>query len=652
MSYSRQLDEQGIDTYLQRYGNREMLRLLTCGSVDDGKSTLIGRLLYDSQMVFDDVLAATRKATSKFGTTGEDLDLALLVDGLQAEREQGITIDVAYRYFATERRKFIIADTPGHVQYTRNMATGASNCDLAVILIDARHGVLEQTRRHSFICSLLGIQHFVIAVNKMDLVDWSERRFQEIRDAYSEFAARLQVRDIHFIPMSALKGENVVRRGDSMPWFQGSPLLDHLETVHVASDKNLVDLRFPVQRVVRPDLDFRGFAGTLASGVVRVGDKVAVVPSGKQSRVKSIVTFDGPVQEAFASMAVTITLTDEVDVSRGDMLVAPNNAPPLDNAIEAMVVWFNDEPLQPGRQYIVKHTTAQTPAVATDIRYRINVGNLHREETAELGMNEVGRIRLECSRPLAADAYAKNRATGAFILIDRLTNATMGAGMVVERKGAAESTQRRRGSADAGTNVRLQQKRQITPEARRLRLGQEPFVLWLTGLPRSGKSSIAYALERALFDRRHHVQVLDGEILRTGLSRDLGFSGADRWENQRRAAEVARLQLALGVSTIVALVSPMEFERRQAREIVGGQHFLEVFCDAPLALCEQRDQDGLYARARAGEIKNVTGVDAPYEPPPKPDLVLDTASATVEENVRHILDALVDRGLLTGGEEP
>ncbi len=646
MSYAKEIDEQGIEGYLARYGNREMLRLLTCGSVDDGKSTLIGRLLYDSQMVFDDVLAATKKASDRFGTTGDDLDLALLVDGLQAEREQGITIDVAYRYFATDKRKFVIADTPGHVQYTRNMATGASNCDLAVILIDARHGVLEQTHRHSFICSLLGIQHFVVAINKMDLVDWSETRFNEIRDAYSEFAARLNVRDIHFIPMSALKGENVVRRSEQMPWFMGSPLLDHLENVHLASDRNLVDLRLPVQNVVRPDLNFRGYAGTLASGLIRVGDQIAVLPSGKQSKVKSIVTFDGPLQEAFAPMAVTVTLTDEIDISRGDTIVAPNNAPDLANSIEAMVVWFDGAPLRPGNRYLIKHTTAQAAATVTDLRYRINVGSLHRETAPELVMNEVGRIRLECARPLAADAYTKNRGTGAFILIDRLSNATVGAGMVVERKIAKDAIGRRGASADAGSNVRLHGKRQVTPEDRRSRLGQEPFVLWVTGLPRAGKSSLAYGVEKALFDAQHHVQVIDGEILRLGLNRDLGFSGADRWENQRRAAELARLNLTQGVSTIVALVSPMAFERQEARKLIGSDNFFEVFCDAPLATCEARDEDGLYARARAGEIANVTGVDAPYEAPTAPELHLDTVDTPLPTNIARVVTFLRSRKLV------
>ncbi len=646
MSYAQKLDELGIEQYLARYGQREMLRLLTCGSVDDGKSTLIGRLLYDSQTVHDDVMAATKKASARFGTTGEEVDLALLVDGLQAEREQGITIDVAHRYFATDRRKFIIADTPGHVQYTRNMATGASNCDLAIILIDARHGVLEQTRRHSFICSLLGIQHFVVAVNKMDLVGWSESRFQEIRSAYSEFATRLQVRDIHFIPMSALKGENVVFRGASMPWFQGSPLLDHLETVHVASDRNLVDLRFPVQHVLRPNLDFRGFAGTIASGVIRKGDTVAIVPSGKQTKVKAIHTFEGTIPEAWAPMAVVVTLEDEVDCSRGDMLVSPNNAPALDNAVEAMVVWFHEQPLQAGKQYLIKQTTQQTSAAVTDLRYRINVGTLHREGADALQMNEVGRIRLETARPLAADDYAKNRATGSFILIDRMHNATVGAGMIVERRSADDTTRRRRGAADAGSNVRLQHKRLVTPEARQARLGQQPFVAWITGLPRSGKSSVAYALEKALFDGNRHVTVLDGELLRAGLNRDLGFGGSDRWENQRRAAEIAKLNLAQGISTIVALVSPLRFERAEARAIVGADRFLEVFCDAPLAACEARDRDGLYARARAGEIANVTGVDAPYEAPEQPAITLDTVNVGVDANVQRVLELLRSRGLL------
>ena len=635
-----------MDTPTESGGTREMLRLLTCGSVDDGKSTLIGRLLHDSRVVFDDVLAATRKASERFGTTGDDVDLALLTDGLQAEREQGITIDVAYRYFATTRRKFIIADTPGHVQYTRNMATGASTCDLAVILIDASKGVLEQTRRHSFLCALLGIQHFVVAVNKMDLVDWSEARFEAIRAEYTDFAAKLAVRDITFLPMAAVRGDNVVHRSANMPWFEGAPLLAHLEGVHVASDRNLVDLRLPVQLVLRPDATFRGYQGTLASGTLRVGDAIAALPSGRRSRVKSIVTFDGELPEAFAPMAVTVTLTDEIDVSRGDMLVAPNNAPPLANTLEAMVVWFDEQPLRPGRQFLVKHTTVTTPATVTDLRYRIHVGTLHRETAEQLQINEIGRVRLECARPLAADAYAKNRATGSFILIDRLGNATVGAGMVVERKLAEDAAARLTGSADAGRNVRRQDRRTVTPAMRRQRLGQEPFVLWITGLPRSGKSSLACGLEQRLFDLGHHAVVLDGELLRTGINRDLGFHPADRWENQRRAAEIARLNLGSGLSTIVALVSPLRLERDRARAIVGADRFLEVFCDAPLAVCEARDRDGLYARARAGEIAHVTGIDAPYEPPLAPALRLDTVGDGAEANLQNVLALLRARQLI------
>jgi bifunctional enzyme CysN/CysC len=640
------IDRPGVDAWLARHGQREMLRLLTCGSVDDGKSTLIGRLLHDTRTVHDDVLAATRHASARYGTTGGEVDLALLVDGLQAEREQGITIDVAYRYFATDRRKFVVADTPGHVQYTRNMATGASNCDLAVILVDARLGVLEQTRRHSFLCALLGIQHFVVAVNKMDLVGWSEDRFEAIRAEYAEFAARLAVRDVHFVPMSALTGDNVVRRSDAMPWHQGPPLLAHLETVHVAGDRNLVDLRLPVQLVLRPDRDFRGFCGTLASGILRVGDAIAALPSGRRSRVASLLVGGVAVAEAAAPMAVTLTLADEIDVSRGDMLVAPNNAPPLDNAVEAMVAWFADEPLQAGRRLLVKHTTVETPGEVVELRYRIDVVTLRREAAAGLRMNEIGRVRLETARPLAADAYARNRTTGAFILIDRATNATVGAGMVVERKSADESAGRTRTSADAGRNLQRADRRKVAPQARAARLGQRPFVLWITGLPRSGKSSLAYALEERLFAAGKVVQVLDGETLRRGLSRDLGFRDADRRENLRRAAEVARLNADAGLITIVALVSPLAADRRQARAIVGDDRFVEVFCDAPLAVCEARDEDGLYVRARAGEATNVTGVDAPYEPPTAPDLRLDTGNCALAPNLDTVVALLRRRGML------
>ncbi len=636
----------GIDKFLETYREKELLRLLTCGSVDDGKSTLIGRLLHDTGQVFEDQLEAAKRDTKRFGTTGEELDFALLLDGLEAEREQGITIDVAHYYYATERRKFIIADTPGHEQYTRNMATGASNCALAIILVDARRGVLEQTRRHSFIVSLLGIRHVVFAVNKMDLVDFDQKVFDDIRSECSDFAAKLQATDVHFIPISALRGDNVAERSESMPWYGGSTLLDLLETVHIASDRNLIDLRFPVQYVIRPDLNFRGFGGTVESGIIRRGDEVVAIPSGKKSRVKSIVTFDGELEEAFAPMSVTVALEDEIDVSRGDMLVHPANASKLDNSIEAMVVWMSDARLEVGGSYLIKQTTVQTPATVTELSYRMDVNTLRREDAKDLGLNEIGRISLETMRPLAFDAYAKNRHTGAFILIDRLTNATLGAGMIVDRRSAEATLEGRTARArDAGRHIRSQLSK-VSIEDRSKRLGHQPVTIWLTGLPRSGKSSIAFALEKALFDLGHGVHVLDGENLRGGINRDLGFSGADRFENQRRCAEVARLCNDVGLISIAALVSPLSADRAEARRIVGEARFVEVFCSAPLDVCESRDGHGLYARARAGEITNVTGVDAPYEAPASAELVLDTVKHSLDESVEAILVHLRDNGII------
>jgi bifunctional enzyme CysN/CysC len=645
MSIASELDRLGIAGYLDLYRRKDLLRFLTCGSVDDGKSTLIGRLLHDAAMVYDDQIAAARRDSARFGTTGDDLDLALLVDGLEAERQQGITIDVAYRYFTTDRRKFIIADTPGHVQYTRNMATGASNCDLAVILIDARKGVLDQTRRHSFIAALLGIKHLVVAVNKMDLVEFRQEVFEEIRTAYVDFAAKLQISDVHFIPLSALRGDNVVHRSDSMPWFQGGPLLDYLETVHIAGDRNLIDFRMPVQNVVRPNADFRGYAGTIASGVVRKGDAVVALPSGKRSRVKSIETFSGEHAEAFAPMAVTLTLEDEIDVVRGDLFSHVHNVPRLQTRHEAMVVWMHETPLAAGRSYLVKHTTTMTPGRIVTLRYRTNVNTMRREETDSLACNEIGRVEFETNRPLTVDAYTRSRQLGAFILIDRLTNATVGAGMLVDRAPAEVSLGRLHASGDAGTN--LQPQRNMVPLGERSkRLGQRPFTLWLTGLPRSGKTSIAFALERALFDRGLFAHVLDGEVLRRGVSSDLGFSPDDRWENQRRAAEIAHLHNEIGLVTIVALVSPLASDREQARRIVGADQFVEIHCDAPLDVCEARDTSELYARARRGEIANVTGIDAPYEKPADPALRLDTSERPLADNVAAALAELERRGWL------
>ena len=639
MSISDQLDRLGIEEYLAQYGKRDLLSILTCGSVDDGKSTLIGRLLHDSKTVFDDVLNAARRDTTKYGSVDGEIDFALLVDGLQAEREQGITIDVAYRYFATGKRKFIVADTPGHVQYTRNMATGASTSNLAIILIDARKGVLEQTQRHSFIASLLGIRHFVVAVNKMDLVGYAQSVFEGIKTDFNNFAAKLQTIDVHFIPISALKGDNIINRSAKMEWFQGSLLMDHLESVHIASDRNLIDFRFPVQSVFRPSHDVRRYAGTVTSGVIRRWDEIVALPSGKRSRVKSINTYEGELSEAFAPIAVTLALEDEIDISRGDILTHINNSPTLQNEVELMIVWMSETPLEIGKGYLLKHCSLQTGAVVNKLRYRININTLHREKATTLNLNEIGRVQLESNHPIACDPYPKNRGTGALILIDRMTNSTVAAGMIVSRSTADEVLQRRKNSIDAQTNLRSQISL-VTSAERSQRLRQRPITIWLTGLPRSGKSSIAKALERTLFDLGRQVHVVHGETLRRGLSSDLGFSGADRWENQRRAAEVARLSNELGLISIVSMVSPLESEREKAKHIVGGERFLTVYCNAPLAVCEDRDTTGLYKKARAGKVRNITGIDAPYEPPQHAEILLYTDQSTISDCVQTILREL------------
>jgi bifunctional enzyme CysN/CysC len=534
-----------IEEFLHKYENRELLRFLTCGSVDDGKSTLIGRLLHDSQMVYDDQLAAARRDTLRHGTTGEEIDFALLVDGLEAEREQGITIDVAYRYFSTVRRKFIIADTPGHEQYTRNMATGASTCNLAVILVDARRGVLDQTRRHAFITSLLGIKHLVVAINKMDLVEYSQERFEAIRADFAAFAAKLQVTDIEFIPMSALRGENVVHGSANMPWYLGRPLLDFLETVHIASDVNLIDLRLPVQLVLRPNLDFRGYAGTVASGVIRRGDEVVAVPSGRTTRIREVYTSGSEVPEASASMAVVVTLEDELDLSRGDMLAHVQNVPQVSQELEAMLVWMNERPLEPGREYLLKHAATEVPAIVPRVRYRINVNTLRREESQGLALNEIGRVRVETPRRLAFDPYVKNRGTGAFILIDRITNATLAAGMILDREPADTAAEHERGESGAAS------------------------VIWLDGDAPS-RAAVASEIARAATPA-HRVKVLTEEDLR-GLTVDLGTSPADRREVARRAVEVARLLATAGVNVILAVDAGEDrevfaaFERFEASE--------------------------------------------------------------------------------------
>jgi bifunctional enzyme CysN/CysC len=632
------LNHEDIHAYLARHQRKELLRFLTCGSVDDGKSTLIGRLLHDTKMIYEDQLAAVRRDSEKVGTTGAgEIDLALLTDGLKAEREQGITIDVAYRYFSTDRRKFIIADTPGHEQYTRNMATGASTCQLAIILIDARHGVQTQTRRHSYIVSLLGIRHVVVAINKMDLVGFARDVFERIKDDYTGFVAKLGLPDITFIPMSALKGDNVASKSDTMPWYTGPALLDHLETVHIASDRNLTDLRFPVQYVIRPNLDFRGFAGTVASGILRKGDEVMALPSGKRSRVKSIVTYDGELDEAFAPQAVTVTLTDEVDVSRGDMLVRPDNQPHVSSQIEAMVVWMAEQPFVPGRTYTLKQTTRQVTAEVAAFRYGVDVNSLEHRNIARLGLNEVGHVQLSLTQPLACDPYRTNAATGAFILIDRLSNNTVGAGMILEAGGARQ--------AEAVVTAKARESL-IAPAEREQRFGQRPVTVLLVGLTGSGKSRIAYALERRLWDQGRAVTVLYGQNMRHGLNRDLGFTADDRSENLRRSAEVAKLMNDAGVITIGAFVAPHEAVREKAKQLIGPDRVLEVYCTAPPAVLRARDQSGAYRLADEGKIAQMPGVSAAFEEPKSPDIVLQTDQISVDESVDRIVEVMKDRGYL------
>ncbi|MBF6302517.1 adenylyl-sulfate kinase [Nocardia amamiensis] len=585
-----------------------LLRLATAGSVDDGKSTLIGRLLFDSKTLFTDQLAAVERTSRD---RGDDYpNLALLTDGLRAEREQGITIDVAHRYFATPRRKFIIADTPGHVQYTRNMVTGASTADLALILVDARKGVVEQTRRHAFLASLLGIPHLVLCVNKMDLVGWSQDRFEEIREDFARFASKLDVSDLTFVPVSALHGDNIVHRGASMPWYEGTPLLHHLEEVHIASDRNLIDARFPVQYVTRRHAeDFRGYAGTVAGGVFKPGDEVAVLPSGFTTTVTAIWGPGGtPVAEAFPPQAVTIQFADELDISRGDLICRPNNRPHAGRDLDAMVCWFaEDTQLTPGATYTIRHTTRAATAEVRSLDYRLDVNTLHRDEDAQsLSLNEIGRVQLRTRHPLLFDPYRRNRATGSFILVDETTNNTVAAGMI--------------------TGPTLPSARVVwhSTAVGRDERATRGLTVWLTGLSGSGKSTVAVELERRLVAAGRPAFLLDGDNLRHGLNSDLGFSAADRVENVRRVGEVARLFAEAGVVAVVSLISPYRADRDQVRAMheAAGIPFLEVFVDTPLAVCEARDPKGMYAKARAGEIRGFTGIDDPYEAPVNADIVL------------------------------
>ena len=604
-----------------------LLRFLTCGSVDDGKSTLIGRLLYDAKQVFEDQLAAVTRDSRRFGTVGEEVDLALLLDGLEAEREQGITIDVAHRYFSTARRKFIVADTPGHVQYTRNMATGASTSDLAVILVDARAGLVAQTRRHAFLVSLLGIRHVVLAVNKIDLVDFSQARFETIRDAFADFAKDLGFETTVAVPLSARYGDNVSERSQRTPWWDGPTLLEHLERVDVRSATAAKPFRMSVQWVNRPNLDFRGFAGTIASGRVRPGDEVVVAKSGRTARIARIVTFDGELPDAEAGEAVTLTLDTEIDVSRGDVFVAPRARPDVADRFAARLVWMAEAPLLPGRSLLIKCGSKTVAGSVSKIRGRIDVETFAEGVADTLALNDVARVEVALSESIAFDPYSENRETGAFILIDRLTDATVACGMIDHALRRATNVH-----AHAGA---------VTPAVRAAQKGQKASVVWLTGLSGSGKSTIADLVEQKLVARGRHTFLLDGDNVRHGLNRDLGFTDADRVENIRRVAEVAKLMADAGLIVLVSFISPFRAERATARELVGAEAFVEVFVDTPLAVCEARDVKGLYAKARAGSIPNFTGISAPYEPPETPDLRIDGAVTTIEDAAEAVIAAIL-----------
>ena len=622
----------------------DLLRFTTAGSVDDGKSTLIGRLLYDSKSIFEDQLDALQRSSELHGDGR--MNLALLTDGLRAEREQGITIDVAYRYFATPKRKFIIADTPGHVQYTRNMVTGASTAELAIILIDARKGVLTQSRRHGFIASLLQIPHMVVAVNKMDLVDYDEDVFQEIMAEYEEFAQKLEVPSIAYIPISALAGDNVVDKSERMPWYQGPTLLHYLETVKVGAEHNVVDFRFPVQHVIRPNQDFRGFAGQVASGSITPGEEVLLLPSNRTSRVRSIVAFEEEKSEARPEDSVIITLTDEIELSRGGMIVRSRNRPTVTTSLDADLCWMGETPMQPEKQYIIQHTTRQVPAVVSKIIYRLDVDTLHRGPADTFELNDVGRVEIRTGQPLFVDAYRINRRTGAFILIDPDTNTTVAAGMV---RGVAQNVEPvpggRRSGARRSPNV-VWQDLNITREERESLNGHRAAVVWFTGLSGSGKSSIARAVERQLFGDGRRTMLLDGDHLRHGLTSDLGFSTEDRAENLRRAGEVAKLFYEQGSVTLCTFISPYRKDRDAVRAMFPPGSFFEIFVDCPVDICRQRDAKGHYAKADAGEIPGFTGVSSPYEAPEQPEVVLRTEEQSLEACVEAVLRLLQNRQIL------
>ncbi len=623
-----QLIAEDIDAYLAQHQHKDMLRFITCGSVDDGKSTLIGRLLYDSKMIFEDQLAALESDSKKLGTQGQEIDFALLVDGLAAEREQGITIDVAYRFFNTEKRKFIVADCPGHEQYTRNMVTGASTADLAVILIDARKGVLIQTRRHSYLCHLIGIRNLVLAVNKMDLVDYDQATYDAIVGDYAQFAKSIGIESFTALPISGFKGDNITALSAQTPWYSGPTLVEHLETVEVQSSRDAEGpLRMPVQWVNRPNLDFRGFAGLIASGSVKPGDAVRVLPSGKTSTVARIVTLDGDLDQAVAGQSVTLTLADEIDCSRGDVIAAADAPPEVADQFEATLVWLNDVPLHVGRGYWLKLGTQTVSVTVQQPKYTVNVNTLEHLAAKTLELNAIGVAELTTDKPLVFEPYATNRTLGGFVLIDKLTNATVAAGML-------------HFSLRRAQNVHWQAV-DITREAHAALKNQKPRVLWFTGLSGSGKSTIANAVEKRLNLMNRHTFLLDGDNVRHGLNKDLGFTEPDRIENIRRVGEVAKLMADAGLIVLTAFISPFRAEREMVRAMLPEGEFIEIFVDTPLEVAEARDVKGLYKKARSGQLKNFTGIDSPYEAPENPDIRVNTVEMTVDEAAEHIVKLLM-----------
>jgi len=640
MSHQSDLIAKDILAYLKQHEQKELLRFITCGSVDDGKSTLIGRLLFDSKMLYEDQLAQLETESKVHGTTGGGFDPALVTDGLKAEREQGITIDVAYRYFSTAKRKFIIADTPGHEQYTRNMATGASTADLAIILIDARYGVLTQTKRHSFIVSLLGIRHVVVAINKMDLVGYSQERFDEICKDYRDFVSRLDLPDLHFIPIVALHGENLVDPSTNMPWYKGTTLMNFLETVYIGSDRNLEDFRLPVQYVNRPNLDYRGFCGTVASGIIRKGDQIMVLPSKRTSKVKRIVTQDGDLEEAFSSQSITLLFEDEVDCSRGDMIVRPGNVPKMSNGFDATIVWMSAEAMVPGKTYLFKHTTQTVTGQIDSLKYRVDVNTLHRTPAPDLQLNEIGRCSVTLSQQLYFDAYRRNRFTGSFIIIDRINNTTVGAGMISDRDSAKAAT-----AAWESTDSKVSDKQEplssVTDSERAARFGQKPATVLFTGLTGTGKTTIARAVERALFDEGRAVSVLDGEQMRKGVNIDLGYTVEERSENLRRSAHVAKLFNDNGLICLAAFVAPNQSVRERVAEVIGKDRFLTIHCTAEESIRKARDTKA------AGRMEPaVDSNKALYEIPEDPDMILNTGDLSVAESVSAVLELLKAKGFV------